>query len=135
NLCDTLTRRRESYHANIAAGGGGREGTKLEDQIAAKESGLESYLIYDRRVRETFAEWFLPQDTTFDAWRAQSFEPAFTAVFSEPVLRRRKNGVEVSFQAEVPWGDGHLGVVKTFAFDSAGGTLGVRWALRARGTG
>src|SRR5690606_18608600 len=40
NLCDTLTRRREAYHAGIAGGPDG--GSKLEDQIAAKEDGLEA---------------------------------------------------------------------------------------------
>src|SRR5690606_26564417 len=49
NLCDTLTRRREPYHDRIAAGGGG--GTKLEDGLGAKEAGLESFLIYDKRAR------------------------------------------------------------------------------------
>jgi alpha-amylase len=66
NLCDTLTRRREAYHANIAGGAGG--GTKLEDQIGAKEEGLEAHLVYDRRVRETFAEWLLPPDTDFASY-------------------------------------------------------------------
>src|SRR5690606_22534367 len=64
NLCDTLTRRREAYHERIAGGTDG--GTKLEDQIAAKEQGLESYLVYDKRVRETFAEWLLPPETGFE---------------------------------------------------------------------
>jgi hypothetical protein len=133
NLCDTLTRRREAYHANVASGGGG--GTKLEDQIAAKEAGLESYLIYDRRIRETCTEWFLPPDTSFEAWRTQTFEPAAQFTFGAPHFRNTAAGVVVRFEAEAICGPGTLTLTKTFTLAADGSTLDVRWVLGARGTG
>jgi alpha-amylase len=124
NLCDTLTRRPEAYHARIAGATEDAEGgTKLEDQIAAKESGLESYLIYDKRIRETFSEWILPPDTAFERYRAQDFSPLGPAVFGEPVFRKIKGGkgkpngtgnVEVRFAgtAALPEG-GMLEIIKS----------------------
>jgi len=133
NLCDTLTRRREAYHANVASGGGG--GTKLEDQIAAKEAGLESYLIYDKRVRETCTEWFLPPDTSFEAWRTQAFEPAASFTFGAPRFRSGAAGVTVRFEAVAAYGSGTLTLAKTFTLAADGTTLDIRWALAAHGTG
>ena len=140
NLCDTLTRRREAYHAAIASGPGG--GTKLEDQIRSKEEGLEAHLVYDRRVRETCAEWLLPVDTDFDAYRTQRFEPAATPVFGAPVfraLRDPEGGAVVRFDGAAQVGatdengtDGaRLELVKTIAVRGGGASLEVRWALRA----
>lgn len=135
NLCDTLTRRREAYHANIAGGPGG--GTKLEDQIGSKEAGLEAHLVYDRRVRETCAEWLLPEATDFDAYRTQSFAPAATPVFDAPVRRHRKDTEEITFTGAAGTADGGLlEIVKTFTVPADGRALEVRWALRnAAGAG
>jgi alpha-amylase len=131
NLCDTLTRRREAYHANIGGGSGG--GTKLEDQIGAKEEGLESFLIYDKRLRETCSEWVLPAGTPFDAYRAQTFEPLATFAFGEPAHRAGRNGSEVRFEAVAPLPGGSLELVKTYRAAAGGGSLEVRWKVSARG--
>jgi len=136
NLCDTLTRRREAYHANIASGGGG--GTKLEDQIGAKEAGLESYLTYDRRVRETCSEWFLAPATSFDEWHAQNLEPAVTFVYGDPVYRNKPEGPVVRFEAVASQGGGTLQLTKTYTVTTTVDQvthLDVRWTLAAHGTG
>jgi hypothetical protein len=129
NLCDTLTRRREAYHAHIVSGSGG--GTKLEDQIGAKEEGLESFLIYDRRLRENFSEWLLPAD----AYRAQAFAPLAPLAFGEPVFTARRGRAEVRFEAVAPLPEGRLEMVKTFTAAPDGASLEVRWSLRARDGG
>lgn len=133
NLCDALTRRREAYHAHIATGGGG--GTKLEDQIGAKEEGLESYLIYDRRVRETCAEWLLPPETSFAAYRAQAFIPATSFVFSPPRFRKTASASVIRYEAAATHGEGRLELVKIYTVAHDGGRLDVEWRLRAHGTG
>ncbi len=130
NLCDTLTRRREAYHENVVTGPGG--GTKLEDQIAAKEEGLDAYLIYDRRVRETCAEWLLPPDTSFETYRRQSFEPAATLRFTPPVFQSRAQGPQIRFDARAAYGEGSLEVTKTYAPALDGDRLTVTWTVRAR---
>ncbi len=134
NLCDTLTRRPEAYHANIAGGGGG--GTKLEDQIAAKEEGLEALLIYDKRLRETFSEWALPVGTSFDAYRRQDFVPVLDFAFGPPRTLRKDGDFLVRFTSEsaLPAG-GVLETVKTYRVDAGGGRLRVSWSFRARGGG
>src|SRR5690606_26922958 len=99
NLCDTLTRRPEAYHARIAGGSGG--GTKLEDHIAAKEAGLEAHLVYDKRLRETFSEWILPPGTPFDRYRAQDFSPLSELRFGAPSFRKLKGGKTRASGAEV----------------------------------
>jgi hypothetical protein len=133
NLCDTLTRRREAYHANIASGGGG--GTKLEDQIGAKETGLESFLLYDQRMRETFSEWLLPAETAFENYRTQDFSAEAAFSFAEPVLRTRKAGAEVTFEAVAPHGTGSLSMTKTYTVAADGSRIEVRWKLLAKNTG
>jgi alpha-amylase len=138
NLCDTLTRRREAYHANVAMGGGG--GTKLEDQIAAKEAGLESYLIYDRRVRETCSEWFLSSDTSFENYRTQDFSPVVSFTYGAPRFQNTSTGQVVRFEALAVYGSGRLELTKTYTLtsdrsdDVDRSKLAVTWSLCARGT-
>lgn len=74
NLADTLTRRPEAYHAALGGGGGG---TKLEDQLGAKEANLGDHLVYDRKVRNSLAERFLPAGTPFSAYASQQAEDEF----------------------------------------------------------
>lgn len=134
NLCDTLTRRPEAYHARIASGNG--EGTRLEEQVAAKEAGLEAFLVYDKRVRETLTEWALPPGTPFAAYRRQSFEPVLEFGFGSPKLGRNKRGPEARYAAvSALSGGGELETGKTFTVDREGRWMEVRWDFRARGGG
>lgn len=131
NLCDTLTRRREAYHAAIASGPGG--GTKLEDQIRSKEEGLEAHLVYDRRLRETCTEWLLRPETGFDDYRAQRFEPAAEPVFGAPAfkaLRDAEGGAVVRFEGEATVDGVRLDIVKTVSVGEGGTSLETRWTLR-----
>lgn len=141
NLCDTLTRRPEAYHARIARGAGG--GTKLEDQIAAKESGLEAHLVYDRRLRETFSEWFLPPGMSFGEYRSQDFSPVASIRFGAPeraLAKGATRATEIRFAGEARFADGGLlDVVKTFSVAPSaskggpgGSVLEVRWDVTAR---
>jgi hypothetical protein len=131
NLCDTLTRRREAYHAFVGSGAGG--GTKLEDQIAAKEQGLETYLIYDRRVRETFAETFYPEGTSFEDYRLQRAEAALAFVFGEAELKVLKEGVKVRFKARARLDAGELVMFKTYTIPFNGRKIAVNWQFQVQG--
>ena len=132
NLCDTLTRRREAYHEFIASGPQG--GTKLENQIGAKEAGLEHLLVYDRRVRETFSEWLLPSDTSFDAYRRQDFSPAFNLIFKKAVYLPGGKSAKIRFEgsATLPQG-GTLWVEKTYTIAFDGKTVEVVWSFQSEG--
>jgi alpha-amylase len=133
NLCDTLTRRREAYHDRI--GGRHHDGTKLEDQISAKEEGLEDYLIYDRRVRETFAERLLPPGTSRETYRLQHAPDGPELVFGAPKFKARKNGLQVVFSAAAPLPEGELELVKTYLVSSDGRRIDVEWAFTWHGRG
>jgi hypothetical protein len=75
NVTDTLTRRREIYHEKIAGFGnpsGGRSdgAVSIHDITAAKENGLERFLRYDDRNRESLLDHFIGAETTLDAFAA-----------------------------------------------------------------
>lgn len=129
NLCDALTRRREAYHGFIGSGPGG--GTKLEDQIGAKEQGLEAYLIYDRRVRETFAEIALPAGTPFEEYRLQRAAPVLDFAYGEPRVKVLKDGLKIRFRGEAA----SVGVTKTYSVPFNGRKIGVQWEFEALGAG
>ncbi|HEX2612222.1 MAG TPA: alpha-amylase/4-alpha-glucanotransferase domain-containing protein [Fibrobacteria bacterium] len=137
NLSDTLTRRREAYHTRVAHLADGSEGgTKLEDQIAAKESGLESYLVYDKRTRENFAEWLLPPGLPFEQYRVQDFSPLAVPVFGAPAFKKTAKGREVRFTGTAATAEeGVLDVVKVFSLTSSsnnGPVIEVKWDVTAR---
>lgn len=58
---------------------------KLENQLSAKEEGLQDFLIYDRRTREDFSEWLLPSDASFEDYRRQKKFPVSELHFGKPV--------------------------------------------------
>jgi hypothetical protein len=55
-LINSLTRRREAYHAKVygLSGGEGSGAVSIHDQARAKEAGLERWLRYDRWQRHAF---------------------------------------------------------------------------------
>ncbi len=71
NVTDTLTRRREIYHGKISGSGdtdaGKSDGSvSIHDMTAAKESGLERFLRYDSRNRESLLDHFIGTGTTLE---------------------------------------------------------------------
>ena len=78
NLTDTLTRRREIYHKDIAGSGdpsGEVSGgvVSIHDITAAKENGLERFLRYDNRNRESLLDHFIGAETTLEAFARSSY--------------------------------------------------------------
>jgi 4-alpha-glucanotransferase len=72
NLADTLTRRREAYHALI--GGQGEAGTKLENTLGSKEEGLENLLVYDRETRHSGTDRFFAADQSLAGYLKQQYQ-------------------------------------------------------------
>jgi hypothetical protein len=78
NLTDTLTRREEIYHRGLAglgnvSGGERVETVSIHERAAAKEKGLERFLVYDRRERESFLDHFIGPEVTLDSFAADSY--------------------------------------------------------------
>jgi len=77
NVTDTLTRRREIYHEKIAGNGNPAAGrsdgsVSIHDITAAKESGLERFLRYDERNRESLLDHFIDAGTALEAFAGSS---------------------------------------------------------------
>lgn len=75
NLTDTLTRREEIYHRDLARLGQAgsespQEAVSIHDQAAAREPGLERYLHYDRWPRVSLADRFIPAATGLEPFAA-----------------------------------------------------------------
>ena len=131
NLCDTLTRRREAYHAFILLGPQG--GTKLENQISAKEEGLQHFLIYDRRTRETFSEWLLLPGTSFEDYRRQQFSPLVSLNFGKAECVPVAKGLGIRFETETPLANGgRIHLQKTYLIPFKGKRIGVVWHFECR---
>ncbi len=95
NLSDTLTRRFESYHQQL--GGNGEAGTKLENQLAEKETNLSQYLIYDRKIRRSFSDVFMAPDTSFADYAGQRYTSSYVFAAKEVTLQRRDEESEIRF--------------------------------------
>jgi alpha-amylase len=72
NLGDTMTRRREAYHAKLLQSGGG-EGSgdgvaSIHDRVRVKEPGLEKLLVFDPGRRASLVDHFLPLDEPLEAF-------------------------------------------------------------------
>ncbi|HVM32650.1 MAG TPA: alpha-amylase/4-alpha-glucanotransferase domain-containing protein [bacterium] len=76
NLSDTLTRRREAYHAKLLAmahsNGEGGQPASIHDRVRTKEPGLEHRLFYDRDPRTSLIERLVPLGTNVEQlWKVQ----------------------------------------------------------------
>ncbi|MFH1006585.1 MAG: alpha-amylase/4-alpha-glucanotransferase domain-containing protein [Candidatus Latescibacterota bacterium] len=61
NLLDTMTRREEAYHSEVAAARK-RGGANIHGPLGAKEAGLEQFLHYDTYRRSALIDHFLRPD-------------------------------------------------------------------------
>jgi len=68
NILDSLTRRREAYHAKIEQATDTASGAlkTIHDQLTAKESGLSDHLVYDAYRRTSLLDHFLPEGTSIE---------------------------------------------------------------------
>ncbi|MEK7270960.1 MAG: alpha-amylase/4-alpha-glucanotransferase domain-containing protein [Planctomycetota bacterium] len=72
NVLATMARRREAYHAKVAAAEVARdpsEARTIHDTMTAKHAGLERLLTYDPAPRASFVTWLLPEGAAFEAIR------------------------------------------------------------------
>ncbi len=70
NLFDTLARRPENYHRQIADIGPGGQGKSIHETLMAKEQGLEKLLHYDRFRRVGLVDHLLDGKTTLEEFAA-----------------------------------------------------------------
>jgi alpha-amylase len=109
SLTDTLTRRREGYHRDLARAvadsdaGSDDETASIHDRVAAKEPGLEKQLVEDWYVKRCLVDHFFTGDVTPDVFRTGRYgeEGDFIVEPWRYSIDRRRNAVELTR-------DGHL---------------------------
>ncbi len=77
NLTDTLTRRKEIYHGELASAGRPADGEgaiSIHERSSAKEKGLDRHLMYDRRNRESLLDYFMETGVTPEDFASGSYE-------------------------------------------------------------
>jgi len=72
NILNTLTRREESYHADLAAeaeleAASGEQARSIHDHFQSKEKGLNEILFYDRWRRSSLRDHFYASETSVEA--------------------------------------------------------------------
>lgn len=78
NLTDTLTRREELYHRNVAdrsaeTDGNAGEAVSIHEIRAAKELDLEKYLVYDTHLRLSLLDHVLDSRTDLDSFSRAAY--------------------------------------------------------------
>ncbi len=106
-LVNSVTRRREEYHARLAekAGGSSDAVASIHEQTRVKEPGLERYLRYDRWPRHAFRVLiFDPSRTRSDYAALQLEEDAAFAGGEYTVRKAAAHAAELIREATLPAG-------------------------------
>jgi alpha-amylase len=143
DLLDTLARRPEIYHDDVAAAvetarqAALRPKTdgiaSIHDRVRKAEERLLALLRYDALPRLGLLDWVLPADVGFEAWNEERLPPCVEpARIAYRVLRADPaHPAETALRAEVdsPWG--RLRLDKSLAVDSVSRALEARWTVDA----
>lgn len=104
NILNTLARRFEAYHAEIAssAAQAGAAPASIHEQFVVKEAGLEKLLAYDRFRRVSLLDHLLPADCSLDDYAAGRCQPLaeVTAHPCQYEVKEHKDKVEVSLSRQ-----------------------------------
>lgn len=75
NLLDTMTRRKEGYHAKLglAEDASYQAEGSIHDRIEVKEKGLEKYLVYDWHRRLSFLDHFFEKDINLESFAKNEY--------------------------------------------------------------
>lgn len=152
-LTDTLTRREELYHRDIAGLGSvntepGDGAVSIHNLAVAKEEGLEKILHYDRYTRASLTDHFLPTETSLDDLESGRFEELGDFISKEYDLdsvmdgdRRRlkfrcgrkvsqgEGNVYVLVEKEVVFTGGEPSMEVYYTITPGGGDLKARFAV------
>jgi len=131
NLADTLTRRREAYHALIGQQGEG--GTKLENSLGSKEVGLENHLVYDQDVRLFATDLFLSPGQDRLAYAHQDYRRIYRFEVESQETNQGKSAAGIFFQGHAydENGQAALRVAKRFSAALDGSQLEATWVFTA----
>ncbi len=115
NLVNTITRRRESYHASLSENANGATGdsaSSIHDMVKSKEAGLEEHLIYDSYEKVAFCDHLLEKAFSLDDFIRQQKIYSLGNEFYEYETKESKGKVSVRYG----YREEELGFSKTFEF-------------------
>ena len=119
NILDTLSRRKEAYHARLIEasrnkGAVAAEVQSIHHMVKTKESGLERMLQYDRYQRKSLVDHVMPCDVTVERFAGGDFDEIydFTSLPYAAKTEDRPEGRAVILTAR----KGDMEVTKTLTF-------------------
>lgn len=136
NLTDTLSRRREGYHAKLdraVSSDHNDSNASIHDLVLAKEDGLKDILVEDWYLKRCFLDHFLAPDVDLDKFRSGRFsedgdfilEPYDFDIHpdSHRLVLRREGAVRQ------PEGTYPVSLIKEFTFEPGEETIKVSYIL------
>jgi alpha-amylase len=135
NLTDTLSRRREGYHAKLEAASDDTGGAtkSIHDIVVAKEEGLSDVLVEDWYLKRCFIDHFIAPGVTLEEFARADFDEEGDFVL-EPYgysLSENSQVLEMSREGRV-WRDNAahaVRVIKQFSFDPGSGRIAAAYQL------
>ncbi len=133
NLGATLARREEAYHRKVLAGPSSGDGdvASIHDRVVFKQEGLDQYLQYDVRERNSLVDHFYDLDVSLETVAGGEAREAgdFVGAPYEAVLRRKPDRMQALFNR-----DGHVDgtpihITKGITLEAGSATLEISYLL------
>jgi len=140
NLTDTLSRRREGYHAKLEQSSNEQNDNKtvsIHDRVISKEENLHNYLINDWYLKRCFIDHFFADNTNFEEFQNNKFKEDGDFIL-EPYsfdVDKRNHAITFSRKGNIRKSSGSIkvDVGKTFKFNKKSGTINVSYKLTCFG--
>ena len=137
-LTDTLSRRREGYHSKLSQAvspGSGSGTASIHDQVLAKESGLNKYLIEDWYLKRCLIDHFFAPDTSLEQFALGAYAELGDFILEPYTFTETPAGVSLTRDGKVRVGDRFVGVRihKTVELQPADGVLSVAYEISTLG--
>lgn len=137
-LTDTLSRRREGYHSKLAQAvspGGGSGTASIHDQVLAKESGLNKYLIEDWYLKRCLIDHFFALDTSLDQFSSGTYPELGDFILEPYTFKESPAGLSLTRDGKARIGDRYVGVRihKTVELQPTDGVLSVAYEMSTLG--
>lgn len=137
-LTDTLSRRTEGYHDQVARAISAAEQsstTSIHDQVLAKEPNLSSHLTQDWYLKRSFIDHFLHEQTTPDQFRTARFGEEGDFILEAYQCERFPAAIRLTRHGKIWRSGGAVPIVveKQFTFEAAGESFDVAYSIHAAG--
>ncbi len=136
NLTDTLSRRKEGYHARLdraVASDNNEASSSIHDLVLAKEDGLKDVLVEDWYLKRCFIDHFLAPDVDFQSFQSGLFREDGDFVLEPYRYDIHRNGNRLVFRRDGsvrrPDGAWPVSLIKEFTFVPGTETIEVAYLM------